>query len=209
MKAESLIPEHQEGIAKKTHESAELTNVSEARQLFMLAKDRLLNVSQWQRIADGASGHFLLTDQNGKPLYRPAQQGDYVRINLPAPGRASENESGYDWVILDIVKEGEDEEGPWIVLNTRPSPDPTKPDNDTSHFFSGKSSGTFVIRHCGKRVEAFHYGRNEQPNKEGENLIDKVRDIAVAIGAFLGLSDVQWSNLLKGFLSQDEKNRDQ
>ena len=53
----------------------------------------------------------------------------------------------------------------------------------------------------GVRVEASHYGRNEQPNTGEGGIIDKARALLITIGAYLGLSDMQWSNLIKGLLA--------
>jgi hypothetical protein len=201
MNAESYIPRQQEGLAKEVHHVTQAGSEAEAALIFERAKNRLLDVTGWASVADGSSARFLLFDQQGKMLRRMAQQGDLVRIELPAPRRASA--SGYDWVRLDTVKEGRDEQGPWIVLTTRPAPDPTAEKPDTAHFFSDDATGTFVIRQRGNRVEGKHYGRNEQPNTNDGNLLDKARALMVTTGAYLGLSDMQWSNLVKGLISED------
>jgi len=46
-------------------------------------------------------------------------------------------------------------------------------------------------------------GRNEQPNTDAENLIDKARNIAVAAGAMLGFSKVQWKSLVDGLVDPE------
>jgi hypothetical protein len=196
----SLIPEQHTGVAKEVHHEVSASSEAEAALIFARAKERLRSVTRWAHTAEGASAKFMLSDRGGNALTRPAEQGDLVRIDLPAPGRASD--SGYDWVVLDTVQEGMDDEGyPWIVLTTRPTTDPTTPGDDTAHFFNEGSTGTFVIRQRGRVVEGSHYGRNELPNTDG-NLIDKARAVMVTAGAYLGLSDVQWSHLVKGLLSE-------
>jgi hypothetical protein len=142
----------------------------------------------------------MLFDAEGNVLSRKAQQGDLVRVDLPGPHRASD--SGYDWVILDTLREGIDEDGnPWTILTTRPTGDPLAKEDkeETAHFFSDASTGTFVIRKKGLRVEGAHYGRNELPNTDG-SMLDAARAVLVTAGAYLGLSDLQWSNLVKGLL---------
>ena len=200
---ESLIPEQHTGISKEIHQHIDAASTEEADELFKKVKGRLVEVNAWAHTAEGTSAKFLLCDYEGNPLNRSAQQGDLVRIDLPGPHRSSD--SGYDWVILDLVSEGVDVDGsPWIVLRTRPTSDPqaVKSDDETAHFFSDASTGTFVIRRRGLRVEASHYGRNELPNTDG-SLLDTARAVLVTAGAYLGLSDIQWSNLVEGLLSRD------
>lgn len=198
MNPETLIPEQRKGIAKEVHHVTEAASEAEAARIFQAAKDRLLHVTTWASTAEGVSAHFLLCDKSGHMLDRPARQGDLVRIDLPAPHRATG--SGYDWVTLETVQEGIAEDGPWFVLTTRPASDPTNQDADTAHFFAEGSTGTFVIRQRGSIVSGDHYGRNELPNTDG-GLLDKARALLVTTGAYLGLSDVQWNNLVKGLIA--------
>ena len=198
---ESLLPQQEKGIAKHVQHEVSAANEAEAAAIFERAKERLLNVNRWAYTAEGTSAKFLLCDAEGNAIDRPAQQGDLVRVDLPAPHRNSG--SGFDWVNLETVQEGVDKEGPWVVLTTRPAADPFVGKEDTAHFFSEGSTGTFIIRQKGSTVEGNHYGRNEQPNTEG-SLMDGARAVMVTIGAYLGLSDVQWSNLVKGLLEKGE-----
>jgi len=200
---ESLIPGQHTGLAKELRHHVDAASAAEADAIFLRAKDRLRSVNSWAGTAEGTSAKFLLCDSEGNALSRKAQQGDLVRIDLPGPHRSSD--SGYDWVVLDTVTEGVDGDGnPWAVLTTRPTSDPlAKQDNgETAHFFSDASTGTFVLRKIGMRVECAHFGRNELPNTDG-SLLDKARAVLVTAGAYLGLSDVQWSNLVKGLLAAD------
>ncbi len=201
---QTLLPRQHEGVAKEVHHHLRAESEAASIAAFERAKERLRNVNAWAAITEGVSASFQLCDGSGKPLQRPAEEGDLVRIDLPAPGRAGG--SGYDWVQLSTVQEGEGEEGPWIVLTTKPVPDPTVKDPDTAHFFDTESTGTFIIQRKDLRIEASHYGRNEQPNTGEGGILDKARALLVTIGAYLGLSDMQWSNLIKGLLAPQEKS---
>ena len=199
MSPESLIPEQHEGVAKEIHHTTEAGSGAEAALLFEAAKQRLLDVTAWSAIADGASAKFLLFDHKGKAIQRSASEGDLVRIDLPGPHRASGN--GYDWVALENLKEGEDAQGPWVTLSTRPTADPAANESDTAHFFGAGATGTFIIRQQGTTVTGDHYGRNELPNTAEGGFLDQARALLITTGAYLGLSDVQWSNLIKGFIT--------
>jgi hypothetical protein len=189
MKAEELIPQQTEGTEKHSHEERIAVSEAQAQQFFERARKRLLDVNAWHELTQGPSACFLLCDANGKTLQRLALEGDLVRIDLPGPHRTSA--SGYDWVVLDAVREGEDEEGLWVLLTTRPAPDPAAPEHGAAHFFSDKSTGTFVIRKRGNKVSADHYDRNISANTKGGKLLDKARALLVSAGASLGLSDLQ------------------
>ncbi len=203
MNPETLIPEQREGVAKELHHTNDADSEAEAQRIFERAKKCLLQPAMWASTAEGISAKFLLYAANGETIPgRPAQSGDLVRIDLPGPHRASAG--GYDWVRLENVVEGIDDGGAsWISLTTRPIADPEAAHEGTAHFFAAGSTGTFIIRLLGSRVEGHHYGRNELPNTEGGTLLDKARAVLVTAGAYLGLSDVQWGNLVKGLISAD------
>ena len=198
---ETLIPEQHQGIHKELHEVAEFPEESAAGAAFQTAKARLLNVNGWTETAVGESAEFRLCDTGGEPLTRSAAEGDLVRIRLPGAKRP---DGIYDWVRLASVREGVDADGcPWILLTTQPVADPQEPSADTAHFFDDGSTGTFIIRLNGTQVEGNHYGRNELPNTDG-GILEKARALVVTIGAYLGMSDVQWRNLVKGLLGLEK-----
>lgn len=194
---EELIPGQYQGVHKENHLTAEFDNAEAAMERFADAKARLLDVNRWKEFATGDSAEFRLCDMAGKVLDRTAQENDIVRISLPGAKRP---DGEYDWVRLVRIVEGTDPEGHrWILLTTKPIADPTVEAASTAHFFDDDSSGTFIIRLNGCKVEGNHYGRNELPNTEG-GLLEKARALIVTIGAYLGMSDLQWRNLVKGLL---------
>lgn len=200
LQPEKLIPEQYQGIHKEIHEVAEHAEAHVAAEAFEEAKRRLRNVNGWTRTAVGDSAVFQLCDIDGNPVERDAEQGDLVRIRLPGAKRP---DGTYDWVQLPQIREGVDPDGhAWILLTTKPVADPTATADSTAHFFDDGSTGTFIIRLNGNNVEGNHYGRNELPNTEG-GLLEKARALIVTIGAYLGMSDVQWRNLVKGLLGKD------
>jgi hypothetical protein len=71
------------------------------------------------------------------------------------------------------------------------------------HFFEDLATSTFVIERIGNPVTARYYGRNELPNTETSEKKDIIRNAIVATGAAAGLSELQWSALLKAFLKEE------
>ena len=87
-----------------------------------------------------------------------------------------------------------------IGLKLRASSNPNNDKTDTAHFFKKEATSTFIIKQEDNVVTASYYGRNEVPNVENVSMLDKVRNTAVATGAAIGLSELQWNALIKGFL---------
>lgn len=172
--------------------------------MFLIAKDRLLDINHWQEIADGPGARFTITDAAGHTLNRKVHQGDYIQIDLPAPGTNAGD--GYDWVHAEsiVYDDYPDENSESIKLQLRPAQAPGNDSHDTAHFFSPASTSTFIIERHGKLLVAYYYGRNEVPNNDTGNTLDNARNTLVALGALAGLSDVQWNNLIKGFLAFDD-----
>ncbi|RYE25439.1 MAG: hypothetical protein EOP51_04155 [Sphingobacteriales bacterium] len=196
------IPEQEQGAAKDFRRQVTMETAEDAEDMFLLAKERLLNVNEWKNIIDGNSAEFQLCDHHGHPLLRHAHLGDYVKIDLPGPGPLSGGNS--DWVHIEkvIYDDYPDENGETISIQLRPTSAPDKPNNETAHFFTDASTSTIQIKRWGKIVAAYYHGRNELPNTETDNVFDKVRNLAVATTAIVALSSVQWTNLLDGLLKE-------
>ena len=198
------IPEHEHGAKKTLKHSYSAESPEDAEELFIVAKDRLLDVNNWNRTAVAVSAVFELADHHGNHLNRKAHKGDYIKIDLPAPG--SKTGDGYDWVVIEQIAYDDypDEHTESILMQVRPAPAPTNGNEDVAHFFKADATSSFIIERHGKLLMAHYYGRNEVPNTEAENPVDIVRNAVVATGAVIGLSDVQWNNLIQGFLSFGE-----
>lgn len=194
------VPPQEEGTKKDIDHTVAGIDENDARKLFMIARNRLVDVNRWKDFSGPASATFRLTDPQGKELNRTAEKGDLFKIDLPAPGPAEGK--GFDWVRVEAIEEtgNPDGEKESIAIRVRPSPSPVTDGNDTAHFFNDKATSSFVLERNGKNVTASVYGRNEIPNTETNNLVDKVRNAIVGSTAILGFSNVQWKGLIKGLL---------
>ncbi|MES2702366.1 MAG: hypothetical protein V4649_06995 [Bacteroidota bacterium] len=194
-----LVPKQKEGIEKNFAHTVTARTVADAEDWFVDAKNRLLDINHWKQSSEHLSAEFRLTDSHGKPVSRHAHKGDYIRIDLPGPGPVTGD--GFDWVLVEAIEYDDypDEHRETFAIRVRPADNPTVKKNDTAHFFSSDATSTFVIERKGKQISALYHGRNEVPNMD-VNMIDKARNAAVALGAWLGMSDVQWTGLIKGLL---------
>jgi hypothetical protein len=196
---DSFIPEQRTGKQNDLKSSAEHSDDLSAREHYLRCRNRMLNVNSWNEAGGRLGADFQLMDGNGDALERSALPGDFIRIDVPGPGSAAGK--GYDWVVIEKLEEqSEGIENDFVVITVRPTENPRTEENDTAHFFDANASSTFIIQRNGKVVTAEYHGRNETPNVQTDNKIDKVRNAAVALGGMLGLSEVQWKSLINGLL---------
>jgi hypothetical protein len=194
------VPSQHEGSKKDIDHTVRAADDNDARKLFMIARNRLVDVNHWADISKPVTATFKLTDAQGNVLNRTAEKGDFFRIDLPAPG-PNEGE-GYDWVRIETIEEQgrPDEEVERIVIQVRPTPAPINDRENVAHFFDERATSSFMVERKGTEVTAAVFGRNEVPNTSTSNVVDKVRNAMVGTSAILGFSNVQWKNLVKGLI---------
>jgi hypothetical protein len=199
-KKKPTVPKQRAGAKKDIEHVVENTDNDSARKLFMIARNRLVNVNQWHEYATGISAAFRLCDQNGDEVNRTAEKGDYFKIDLPGPG--SNEGKGFDWARIEKIEDRSDSTGDqeYIGIRVRPTSNPKEKGEDIAHFFKDDSTSSFVIERRGKLVTAAVYGRNEKPNIQTHNVVDKIRNAVIGATAILGFSNLQWKNLVKGLL---------
>jgi hypothetical protein len=199
---EETIPEHTGGVDVNVEDSVELGTKAEARGFFDLVKGRLVNVNQWKDWAGGLSATFQLTDERGQDIDTFPRKGNYVKINIPAPGIVSGE--GYDWVLIEEVKEEEEANREYVAIRVRPASSPLNTQEDVAHFYTDEATSNFIVKRDGTKVTAAVYGRNEKPNVKTETVIDKVRNAIVGTGAVTAFSKIQWKALVSGLLERKD-----
>jgi len=199
----SLIPEQNEGTQSNTESVIEFDNLQKTIHAYLLVKQRLLNVNQWKSLAGEGTANFQLIDSNGNESHHPAKVGDYFQIDVPGPG--SQSGEGNDWVKIEDIKEVEQSETQAIAIRVRPVANPNNSKPNTAHFFSGSTTSSFIVWREQNSVSAGVFGRNESPNTENENWVDKLRNTVVALGAMGGLAKLQWKSLVDGLLRFDNQ----
>lgn len=177
-------------------------SVFKARHFYQIVKSRLLDVGRWSEMAALPMSSFKLFDFAGRPVNRPAAEGDFIRIDIPGPG--IQTGGGYDWVIIEAINEEVTEESEGISIRVRPAPHPLGDDEHTAHFLKRCATSTFQIKRIGSRVIAEEHGRNEVPNLETGHVFDNIRNAIVGMAAKIGFSYPQWKSLVAGLLSEDQ-----
>jgi hypothetical protein len=202
---EKIIPSQKDGGKKDIEHSVTAVDNDDARKLFVIARNRLLDVNNWDKVSGVLSAKFHLTDASGLEVDRTAEKDDYFKIGLPAPGPADGR--GFDWVKIEAIEEKSDTSGPYesIGIRVRPASDPTQNGENVAHFFNSDATSTFLVERHEKEVTASVFGRNEKPNtKETDKVVDKIRNAVVGAGAIAGLSNIQWKSLITGLIAMEK-----
>lgn len=198
-----MIPPETEGKNTNLENSVVLNSKEEAMYTFKRACNRMLNPVIWHKLCGPASAEFMLAASNGEEENRLAREGDYFRIDIPGPGPSAGN--GYDWVRVELIEDyanpGLDTESCGMKL--RASAQPGRDEYDTAHFFRKEATSSFIICRKGNTVVASYHGRNEVPNTSTNKTTDNLRNVIISMGAFAGLSEMQWSVLIKSFLEKE------
>lgn len=201
----SVPPVQKEGIKKDLEHSVDCQDQQEAERLFKSARKKLLDINNWVNVNEHMKTRFVITGRDQNRVERPAQKGDFVKIDIPGPGSLAGD--GFDWVYVEAVEEENflrnDQE--LAAIRLRPVKNPSGSDDSVAHFYDDGSTSTFVIERFHNKVVAKYFGRNEKPNWNTERLADKLRNAVVAFGGLFGLSDANWQGLLEGFLAQDKE----
>jgi hypothetical protein len=200
----ALVPEQDKGGKTDTAHTIHFKKEQEAKNFFLVAKQRLQDVNRWHEIAGTFTAGFQLLDESGHEVSRLAKTGDYFQINIPAPGPGAGD--GYDWVRVELMEEqaGSSAEEEAFGLRVRPAAPPANHGGEeVAHFFKDDATSSFLVERKGTAITAAVRGRNEVPNASSDKPLDMVRNAVVGIGAILGLSNPQWKSLVKGILKHE------
>jgi hypothetical protein len=195
------IPGQRDGKLINAESVAELTDIQSARRLFATAKQKLLDVNGWQKLAGEALAGFQLTDEAGNEVSGLVKTGYHFRIDIPGPGTVGGD--GFDWVKVEAVEDYASGETESTGIRVRPAANPTSSEESTAHFYSDQSTSTFIVTREGDKVIASVSDRNIKPNTDAEGVIDQVRNSVVGTAGMYSFSKIQWKSLTDGLLSQD------
>ena len=200
-----ILPQQLTGKEIKAEKQVSIKDINEAKYFYLDAKKRLLDVNRWHELAGAISAEFKVCDQTGNFSDKQlVAKGDLIRIDVPGPG--SKAGDGYDWVYVEEMKERSGKEIDSIGFRVRPWHAPGKEDGPIAHFYEEGASSSFILSRKGTDVKAEIVDRNIKPNDETDSLIDKVRQVSVAIGAMGAFSKLQWEKLAEAIVAQAPKS---
>ncbi|WP_432709195.1 hypothetical protein, partial [Pedobacter sp.] len=170
---ESHIPEQQEGSKMDIHAQTEFDSTAAAKEYYLVAKNKLMEVYRWYEVCEVPVSTFMLTDRTGNEVKRWVQEGDYLKIDIPGPGTSTGD--GYDWVKVESIKEESSPDTEVTSITVRPASNPKNLDASTAHFFEDSATSTFQVKRIGTTVHAEVHGRNEKANTDTDQVMDNVR----------------------------------
>ena len=198
----NIIPEQFKGQELEAESSHLLSDKVAAQTLYQAAKKKLLSVNNWHKIAGAITARFQIIDQKGNEVNREVEKGDYLRIDIPGPG--SKEGDGYDWVLVEELKELEKASFQSVGFRVRPNENPFGKKKETAHFYSKETTSTFIVTRENATVFSWIVDRNLLPNTESASVVDKVRDVVVGAGGIAGFSQLQWQGLADGLIEQKD-----
>ena len=198
----NIIPEQFKGQELEAASSQVLNDEVAAQTLYEAAKKKLLSVNNWHKVAGAITARFQIIDQKGNEVDREVEKGDYLRIDIPGPG--SKEGDGYDWVLVEDLKELEKPSLQSVGFRVRPNENPFGKKNETAHFYSKETTSTFIVTRENAIVFSWIVDRNLVPNTESGSVADKVRDVVVGAGGIAGFSKLQWQGLADGLIEQND-----
>lgn len=198
----SLVPGNDTGVSSDSSHHITMADAKTAEVFFEVVKQRLLDVNRWHDLSGKGTAVFQLTDEKGNHVDRAVKLGDHFRIDIPGPGSVSGK--GYDWVQVEAIEHSHENDSEVLAIRVRPADNPLSSNDRVAHFFSEEASSTFSVTKTGKTITASVQGRNEKPNVQTGNVIDKVRNTMIAAGAMIGLNKPQWKSLVKGLLQENK-----
>lgn len=197
-----IVPPQFTGREIEAEATRKLEDERAAIKFFAIARKRLLDVNNWNKIAGAITAQFQIIDKKGKEVNREVNKGDYLRINIPGPG--SKQGDGYDWVFVEEIKEVTMEFVQSVGFRVRPNQNPFSEKNETAHFYSDEASSSFIVTREDAKIISWIIDRNLLPNTGSASLVDKVRDVAVGLSAIAGFSKIQWQRLADGLIESEK-----
>jgi hypothetical protein len=196
-----IIPAQFTGTEIEAASSVELENVAAATRFFEIAKKRLIDVNHWHELAGIVTAKFQAVDKDGHEVSRPVKKGDYMRIDIPGPGSSAGD--GYDWVMVEELKETGDADMQSIGFRVRPVSNPRNDSKSIAHFYDDAATSNFIVTREANKIRANIVDRNLKPNDETATVMDKIRDTAVGLSAIASFSKIQWKSLADGLVKLD------
>ncbi len=195
---ENKIPTQMDGVKSDSVSTIEFENSDLAAAHFELVKKRFLDINSWQNFAGSEKAEFSLRDSEGNSISTLPEVGNYVAIKIPLLHNPAEE--GYDWVKVEVCESEKAPDFESLYIRLRPAADPRKENGEIIHFLNKTSTSNFIISRENRKISAEIYARNEKPNTDDKNLMEKIRNKTVALGAQALGSKIQWKSLTDGFL---------
>ena len=192
-----LVPDQIKGEEKNLEVAKSASDIEEAEDWFVDAKERLWNVNHWKQAGQSTYFHFSLADNYGHLLNRKPRKGDHIRIGKNDSGLVKGEE--HDWFIVEALEYDDypDENRESFAIHLSPVKSLLISGLNTTPEAVDLFTITLVIERDHRILKALYHGRNEFGHLEKaaeEAKIEKDNS------SWPGLKDDDWQRLLKWFM---------
>lgn len=193
----SLIPDHQSGRVIDAESFIELRSEKVATVFYEVVRNRLQHVNSWSIIANGLSARFQLVNKEGIEVYRKAQEGDYLKMEVSSPSGNSGNRFG--WFRIEAVDNFSNNDGlESFGFRIRPAFSPSFGKNFSNA--QDELTNTFIVSRAGNRVTASIFQRGGDINRDLAAPPNRNQKGSMPMTR---LSYVEWKNLTDGLINRD------
>lgn len=189
-------PKQKDGSCLDTRAEVIFQNQEEAIKHFDSVKRKLFNVNKWFDYCENTHSNFCLCEKDGNEKMGDPKIGDVIKISVKGIDNNAGN--GDDWVTIEEFVDSDNS----VSFTVRPCTAPVNDSEEIAHFFDERSSNTFGVKRIDNKVIVEINGRNEHINLDSNNLIQNVRNAAMALGGIVFGSKAQWETLAKGLISE-------
>jgi len=193
-----LVPKNEKGSENDVCAVKNCQSLEIAEKTFEKLAQKLLEVNDWDVTAGKNLAKFYLVSGETRKSSLVAKENDFVKIKMPAP--KNKLGQGYDWVIINKIRRSADSEIKYLLVQMKPHSCPENASGSVAHFYAGKATNSFIMAQYGTKIQFSIHGRNEIPNTENMSLINKLRNMFVAIGGIFGGSKLQWKVFAESFI---------
>lgn len=174
-----LVPHHVGGQETDIIYTATSNIIEDAEDLFVDAKNRLMDVARWAAYASLTNVRFALADSHRHIVKRKARRADHILVNTSTPGTPLEEHDAY---IIDALEYDDYPDNNYETFAIRMHASDATEDNNE------EGSATIVIERNGLKVSAIYHGRNKVAANELWN----------------GISQADWQALVRGLIEYYE-----
>ncbi len=165
-----LVPHNYDGEQTDIVYGITTEFVEDAEDLFVDAKDRLLEVNKWAVFAGFSSLSFALADGQGHMLKRRLHRHDHIIISSPGEGTA-------DRFTVDALEYDDYPDDDYETFAVRM--------HISGHDPEVSKTSTMVIARHGKNLSATYHGRNKSDMRDD---------------LWHGLERAEWGMLVRGLI---------
>ncbi len=192
-----LVPDQIKGEEKNLEVAKSASDIEEAEDWFVEAKERLWYVNHWKQAGQSSCFHFCLADNQGNILNRKPRKGDHIRIAKNDSGLVKGEEQ--DLFIVEALEYDDypDENKESFAIHLSPVKSFLISGLNTIPEPVDRFTITLVIVRDNRILKALYHGRNEFGHLE---IAAEEARIEKDNSSWPGLKDEDWQGLLKWFM---------